>query len=111
MKHRNYLSQKERGARSKAAKLVHDKPLIVGGLVEMARTCGKPKCKCTAGEKHKSWYLSLRHKGKRKMINIPRACEADIFEGIKTYQEVWERLGLISDASLERIITSRKGKE
>lgn len=111
MKHRTVLSEKERRARSQATQLIHDKPLIVGGLVEMARTCGKPKCKCTAGEKHKSWYLSLRHKGKRKMIHIPRACEEDIFEGIKTYQEVWERMGLISDANLERIITSLKGKE
>ena len=111
MKHRTALSEKERKARSKAAQLVHDKPLIVGGLVEMANTCGKPNCKCTRGEKHKSWCVSLRHKGKRKMVHIPRECEKVVFEGVKAYQSLWEQMGIISDISLERILSSRKGKE
>ena len=57
MKHRSSLSPKERSARSKAVQLIHDKPLILGSLVEMANTCGKPNCKCTKGEKHKSLYI------------------------------------------------------
>jgi len=107
MKSRSGLPEKER--RDRATQLIHDKPLIVGGLVEMARTCGKTNCKCTAGEKHKSWYISMRHKGKRKMIHVPRACEKEIFEGIKAYQEIGEQMGIISDASLERI--TQKNKE
>jgi len=111
MRHRNTLSERERKARSRAAKLVHDKPLIVGSLVEMARTCGKPNCKCTTGEKHRSWYLSLRHKGKRKMVHVPRGCEEAVFEGVKTYQALWEQMDAISQASLERITRFQKGKE
>jgi len=42
MKHRTALPENERRARSRATQLIHDKPLIVGGLVEMANTCGKP---------------------------------------------------------------------
>jgi len=38
MKPRNALPQKERHARSKAAKLIHDSPLVIGSLVEMANT-------------------------------------------------------------------------
>jgi hypothetical protein len=82
---RNFLSEKERNVRSRAAKLVHDKPLIIGAMVEMARKCGKSNCKCTIGEKHKSWYLALRHKGSRKMIHISRGWEEAVFEGVKTY--------------------------
>lgn len=111
MKHRNYLSQKERGARSKAAKLIHDKPLIVGSLVEMANTCGKPNCKCTRGEKHKSWCLAVRYQGKRKMVHIPRDREEAAFEGVKAYQELWEQMEAISQINLERMILSSKGKE
>ena len=110
MKHRTALPEKERKARSKATQLIHEKPLIVGGMVEMARTCGKSGCKCARGEKHKSWCVSLRHKGKRKMIHIPRACEEEVFEGIKAYQTLWEQMGIISETSLERILSSRKGK-
>jgi hypothetical protein len=111
MKHRTVLSEKERKARSKATQLIHDKTLIIGGLVEIANTCGKPNCKCTRGEKHKSWCVSLRHKGKRKMIHIPRVCEKEVFEGVKAYQLLWEQMEIISDATLERILSSRKSKE
>lgn len=111
MKHRSSLPQKERSARSKAVKLIHDKPLIVGSLVEMANTCGKPNCKCTKGDKHRSWCLAVRHKGKRKMIHIPRGHEDAVFEGVKTYQELWEQMEAISQSSLERITLSKKGKE
>ena len=111
MKHRSIVPERERHARSRATKLVHDRSLILGSLVEMARTCGKPNCKCNAGEKHKSWYLALRHEGKRKMIHIPRVCENEIFEGVKTYRELWEQMEIISEANLQRITSSRKGKE
>jgi hypothetical protein len=111
MKHRSSIPPKERSARSKAAQLIHDKSLILGSLVEMANTCGKPNCKCAKGEKHKSWCLAMRHKGKRKMIHIPRALEDSYFEGVKNYQELWRQLETISESSVERIPLSKKEKE
>lgn len=111
MRHRSKLPERERHARSRATKLVHDSSLIIGSLVEMARTCGKQNCKCTAGEKHKSWYLAVRHEGKRKMIHIPRVYENEIFEGVKTYQELWEQMEIISESNLHRITSAHKGKE
>lgn len=111
MRHRNSLSEKERRARSKAVKLVHDKSLIVGSMVEMSRICGKPNCKCTRGEKHKSWCLAVRYQGKRKMIHIPRGSEDAVFEGVRAYQELWEQMDTISQASLERITLAKQGKE
>ena len=111
MKPRSSLPQKERKARSKAAQLVHDKPLILGSMVEMANTCGKPNCKCTKGGKHKSWCVSLRYKGRRKMVHIARGLEDAFFKGVRTYQELREQMEIISEASFERIISSRKGKE
>lgn len=111
MKHRNALSQKERSSRSKAVKLIHDSPFVVGSLVKMANTCGKPNCKCTRGEKHESWCLAVRYQGKRKMVHIPHAWETDVFEWVKTYQELWKQMETISQASLERITLSKKSKE
>jgi len=111
MKPRSSLPQKERNARSKAAQLIHGKPLILGSLVKMANTCGKPNCKCTKGEKHKSWCVSVRYKGKRKMLHISRELEGAFFEAVRTYKELWEQMEIISEASLERIISSRKSKE
>ena len=111
MKHRGHLSQKERNARSKAARLIHDKPLVVGSLVEMARMCGKPNCKCTTGDKHVSWYLALRYKGKRKMIHIPRRGEADVFDWVNTYQEIVRQIDVISQSTLEHMALLKKAKE
>ena len=60
MRHRGYLPAKERQARSRLAKLLHEKPLLIGSLVSMPRVCGKPGCKCTRGELHPGLYLALR---------------------------------------------------
>lgn len=111
MKPRSSIPPKERSSRSKATKIIHDKLFILGSLVEMANTCGKPNCKCAKGEKHKSWCLAVRHKGKRKMIHVPRGQEDAVFEGVKAYQELWGQLEAISQASLERILPTKKGKE
>lgn len=111
MKHRSHLSQKERSARSKAAKLIHDSPFIAGSLVEMANTCGKPNCKCTKGEKHKSWCLAVRHQGKRKMIHIPHELEHSVFQCVNTYQNLWKQMETISQASVERIVSGKKGRQ
>jgi len=112
MKHRSHFSAKERSARSMAAKLMHDRAFIVGSLVQMKRACGKANCKCTKGAKHVSWYLSIRHKGKRKMICIPRQWERDVIDGINTYREITKHMDTISQASLERItLSADKGRE
>ncbi len=111
MNHRNYLSPKERGARSKATQLIHDSPFVVGSLVELARLCGKPNCKCVKGEKHKSWCLAVRDRGKRKMIHVPREWEKTVFDWVKNYQELWKQMETISQASVERITLSKKGTE
>ena len=66
MKHRTALPENERRARSRATQLIHDKPLIVGGLVEMANTCGKPNCKCTKGEKAQVMVRFLATQGEKK---------------------------------------------
>ncbi|HVP41133.1 MAG TPA: DUF6788 family protein, partial [Candidatus Krumholzibacteriaceae bacterium] len=108
MKHRSHLPLQEREARSKLIKLLRDKPFIGGGLVRMARTCGKAGCKCAKGDKHVSWYLATRHKGARKMICIPRQWEQDVIEWVNTYKEITKQVDLVSQQCLERFTTSAK---
>lgn len=110
MKRRNF-SQKERSARSRATQLIHGSPFVVGSLVEMARVCGKPNCKCTQGDKHKSWCLAVRDQGKRKMVHIPRDWEETVFDWVKTYQELWKQMETISQSSVEFITLAKKTRE
>jgi hypothetical protein len=108
MRHRRHLPDQERVARSKVAKLVHDKPFVVGSLVKMARTCGKAGCKCTRGDKHVSWYLAVREKGVRKMICIPRQSEKDVIEWVNTYKEIWGLIDTISKQCFQRISSKKE---
>ena len=112
MTHRNALTEKERRASSKAAKLIHDCPFVMGSLVEVARVCGKPNCKCTRGDKHKSWCLAVRDRGERKMLHIPHQFENEVFKWVTTYRELREQMETISQANVERITLFKKtGKE
>ncbi len=110
MRHRNVMAQKERQARSQLAKLVHRYPFIKGSLVVMKNTCGKPNCKCTKGHKHVSCYLAVRHKGRRKMICIPKEWEGRIRSWVKTYKDGVRLIDIISDSSLNRLIKAKRDK-
>jgi len=111
MKDREYFSLKERKARSKLAKLLHNYPLIKGVLVKSGRTCGKPQCKCSKGEKHLATYLSVRHEGKRKMICVPKPYEEQVYCSVKTYREAMKLMDIISDSCLEGFIIRKRGGE
>jgi hypothetical protein len=113
MRHRGYLSAKERQARSRLAQLLHQKPFLIGSLVSMPRVCGKPGCKCTQGELHQGLYLSLRVGTKRKMIYVPQSLETQIRQWVQTYQELWGLMEKVSEACLQRFSQEKqraKGK-
>ena len=104
MRHRGQFSAAERKVRSALAKLVHDRRLLRGSLVTMARTCGNPRCKCARGEKHVSLYLSIRVKGGRKMIYVPSAWEERVRLWVGAYREVDALVDEVSAACLERFL-------
>jgi len=108
MRHRGYLPAKERQARSRLAKLLHQKPLLIGSLVPMPRVCGKPGCKCAQGELHPGLYLSLRVGEKRKMIHVPQALETQVRQWVGTYQEVWRLMEKVSEACYQRFLREKQ---
>jgi hypothetical protein len=96
------MFQKERSARSKLAKLVHNSQMLRGSLVTMSRVCGKEKCRCTQGQKHVSLYLSMRIGKKRKMIYVPSSMEKTVQNWVSNYQEIECLLEETSQACLNR---------
>jgi hypothetical protein len=108
MRHRGHISEKDRQNRSRLAKLVHNRRLLMGSLVTMTRTCGNPRCKCARGKKHVSLYLSVRTGNKRKMIYIPPKWEKTICSWVETYQEMKQLTDEISKASLDRFFREKK---
>jgi hypothetical protein len=101
MRPRNHLPDPERRARSRLTQILHEKPFVLGSLVTMKRTCGKPGCKCTRGELHPGLYLALRVGGKRKMIHVPQSMQQPIRQWVANYQEAWRLMEEISEFCLK----------
>jgi len=64
------------------------KPFVDGSYVEVRRRCGKDKCKCTKGEKHKGLYLMYKEKKKTKAVYIP----VDMQEEVKGWVQEYRRI-------------------
>jgi hypothetical protein len=70
---RSHRSPQERDARSRAVRILADKPLLRGSLVLQHRSCGQPYCRCQKGLKHPALYLHTRSGDRRVRIYIPPA--------------------------------------
>lgn len=96
---RLYMSSKERAARSRLAKLVHDYQLLPGGLVTTAHCCGKPGCGCTKGTNtsRSTWprgqsKSALTIGSKRKMMYVPKHLEQTVLAWVEVYRETAAQL-------------------
>ena len=108
MRHRGHMSAQERSARSRLAKLLHERPLLIGAVVEMSRVCGKDGCKCARGEKHVSAYLSVRLDDKRKMIYVPPELEDAVRRQVDAYREARALMAEVSRMRLERFLKDKE---
>lgn len=72
--------------------------LLKGTLIEVQRTCGKPRCKCARGEKHTCRQLSASVKGKTRTWNVRRRYLARVKRLTENYRRfrraraAWVRL-------------------
>ena len=88
MPSRAKLTKAERERHSRLAQLVHSHGLLRGSLVEMARVCGKPGCRCRRGERHVSLYLSHYANGKQRLIYVPKAWETRVRSWVANYRRI-----------------------
>jgi hypothetical protein len=100
----------ERHARSRAVQQIAENPLLRGSLVSMARTCGKPGCRCQQGEKHKSLYLAVRLDNRRRMIYVPPAMEDSVRRWVENAQEVDRLLDFVSQQCLAGFLGKKEEK-
>lgn len=90
--------------------IMQEQPLVVGSLVRMARTCGKPGCHCVDSPKHRhvSLYLAVRDRGKRRMICIPKELERDVSLWVDAYKETSRLMDVLSQGCLARISAAKR---
>jgi hypothetical protein len=98
----------ERRARSRLAKVLHERQLLHASTVRMARVCGNPNCKCTRGEKHVSLYLAGRKDGKQRMLFVPRDWEEKVRAWVGNYREVKKLLEEVCEEGWNRVVNRKE---
>lgn len=83
-------------------------PMIHGSLVEAARTCGKPRCRCTRGEPHTAFYLSRRIAGKTRLEYVSQGDVATVRQWRKTYERLRVLVEELTTALLEELRKTRE---
>jgi len=106
--HRCQMSYRERTTRSRIARLIHGEPIMRATVSVRRVTCGKPNCRCAAGERHLAVYITSRKGGARRQLFIPREKEEEVRCWVGNYHRVCELLGELSELFWERVTTKEK---
>jgi hypothetical protein len=108
MSHRSHRPAPERHARSRLAQLVSQQPFLRGSLVERARPCGKPTCRCRQGQLHRSLYLATRSNGRRALLYIPRPLEETVRQWVQNGRALSQQLQDLHQLHLEQLLQRKQ---
>ena len=78
-------------------------PLVAASLCRRMTRCGNPNCRCARGQKHESWCLTYKEKGKTHTVHVPRDMLEEVRQWVKEYRQAKMLLKDISYQSM-RII-------
>lgn len=83
-------------------KLLHPKPMIIGSLYEVYKTCSKPNCSCKEGKKHGPFpALSISIKGRRSLKMVRKEDLLAVREKAKAYQAFQQGLARVRKLTKE----------
>jgi hypothetical protein len=108
MSQRSQRPAPERHARSRLAQLITERPFLRGSLVERARSCGKPTCRCQRGHLHRSLYLAVRHHDQRALLYIPRALEPTVRQWVANGRLLSQQLQALNQLQLEQLLQRKQ---
>ena len=95
-----YQLRKRRGAYIE--KLLHPKPMIIGSLYEVYKTCSKPNCCCKKGKKHGPFFaLSISVEAKRRVKMVKKDDLVVVRDKALAYQSFQKGLAKIRKADKE----------
>lgn len=73
---------------SRLRQLAQVGPFIAGSLAKVGVKCGNPNCRCASGERHESWVLTRKERGKTVTVRVPR----DMVEEVKQWVAEHKRI-------------------
>jgi hypothetical protein len=104
------LSAEERRLHSRLHQLLSQAGgLLHGSLIEMARRCGNPRCRCASDDahKHRSLYLGQTRGGKTTMEYVPKDQEQNVRRWAADFQRARDLLEAISQQGWRRLVESK----
>lgn len=101
------ISAAERSLRSRIAQIASTGRYLRGSLSERSGKCGKPNCRCAAGEGHSSLYLVQREAGKPHQICVPKGLHDPVRQAVAEYQQMQRLLHEVSDLEWHRFLAGR----
>ena len=108
MKPRSQRSAPERLARSQLAQLLTTQPFLRGSLIDRARSCGKPTCRCQKGQLHHSLYLAVNHRGQQTLLYIPRALHETVRQWLDNGRQIHQQLAALHQQQLEQLLQHKQ---
>ena len=83
-------------------------PLVLrGALTVFRRRCGKPSCRCAAGEPHESPALTFTKAGRSKTLTLSAAEVAEVAAALERYQRARAELEAAAEAGIAALRARR----
>ena len=67
-------------------RLQRSQPMVQGSFYLLRRKCGKPNCRCAAGQLHTSYVLTRSETGKDRLYPIPKDQRAEVRKWAAEYR-------------------------
>ncbi len=89
--------------------------MVRGSVVTHRRRCGKPNCRCAAGEElHEATVLSYSEGGRTRFLMLPAAEVAAVRAAVERYRAAQAKLdadGEAGRAALTARLAARRGRQ
>jgi hypothetical protein len=67
-------------------RLQRSEPMVQGSFYLLRRKCGKPNCRCAAGQLHASYVLTRSEAGKDRLYSVPKEQRAEVRKHAAEYR-------------------------
>lgn len=79
--------------------------MVRGSVVTHRRRCGKPRCRCAAGEQlHESTVLSYSERGRTRFVMLPPDQVATVRAAVERYRAAQAKLDVQGEAGRAALI-------
>jgi hypothetical protein len=103
-------------------RLQRSQPMVQGSFYLLRRKCGKPNCRCAAGQLHATYVLTRSEQGQDRLYTVPKDQRAKVRQWAAEYRRYHRAravlvkrhlhlLSLVDQMAQQRLLTWPENKE